>query len=134
GARLMGVRREGTTVGLSRAIVRARYRDGYDCELLLTPHEPTRFHLRLSPIAVLLEAGTRLRLDITSSDFPNFDRNHNTGRPFWSDDELVAATQTVLHDNQHPSRLRLPLSGDRDATARARRAFKPGSPTRRAGR
>ena len=97
-ARLIELRLDGTSVALSRAVVRARYREGYDRELLLETGEPVRFHMTLSPIAVLLGAGTRLRLDLTSSDFPNFDRNHNTGKPFWSDRELLTATQTVFHD------------------------------------
>ncbi len=46
-------------------------------------------------------------LDVASSDFPNFDRNHNTGADFWSDSELRVARQTVFHDRERPSRLLL---------------------------
>jgi uncharacterized protein len=121
--RLLELREDGSAIALARAVVRARYREGYEREVFLEPGEPTRFNLRLSPIGVLLQAGTRLRLDVTSSDFPNFDRNHNTGRAFWSDPELVTANQTVFHDESHSSRLILPLSGDRDEIARSRRAL-----------
>jgi predicted acyl esterase len=53
-----------------------------------------------------------LRLDVSSSDFPNFDRNHNTGRDFWSDSELRIANQVVFHDSERPSRLVLPIVED----------------------
>jgi putative CocE/NonD family hydrolase len=121
--RLIELRFDGTAVGLSRAIVRARYRQGYGREVLLEPGKPERFLMELSPIGVLLQSGTRLRLDITSSDFPNFDRNHNTGRPFWADSDLVTATQTVFHDDSRRSCLSLPLSGDRHKISRARQAM-----------
>ena len=51
----------------------------------------------------------RIRLDVSSSDFPNFDRNHNTGADFWSDTELRVAHQTVFHNAEYPSRLILPV-------------------------
>jgi uncharacterized protein len=63
----------------------------------------------LNPIAVLFRKGERIRLYVSSSDFPNFDRNHNTGRDYWSDAELRTARQTVFHDAAMPSRLILPV-------------------------
>ena len=62
-----------------------------------------------NPTGILLKPGQRLRLYISSSDFPNFDRNHNTGKPYWSDPELRPAQQTVFHDGERPSRLVLPV-------------------------
>ena len=121
--RLIECRTDGTAVSLARAVVRARYREGYDRESLLEPGEPVRLHLTLSPVAVQLRAGTRLQLDVTSSDFPNFDRNHNTGRPFWSDRELITATQTVFHDRSRASRVILPLAGDRHEISSSRKAL-----------
>ena len=55
------------------------------------------------------EPGSRIRLDISSSDFPNFDRNHNTGADYWSDPELRPARQTVFSDRQRPAYLTLPV-------------------------
>ena len=52
-------------------------------------------------------------LDVASSDFPNFDRNHNTGADFWSDSELRVARQTVFHDRERPSRLLLSVVSKR---------------------
>jgi predicted acyl esterase len=54
------------------------------------------------------ETTTRIRLHITSSDFPRWDRNPGTGAPTGTDTTLRAADQTVLHDRAHPSRVVLP--------------------------
>jgi predicted acyl esterase len=53
--------------------------------------------------------GHRIRVEISSSNFPQFDRNPNTGHPFGLDAELAPATQTVYHDAAHPSHVVLPL-------------------------
>ena len=108
-AKLVIVYEDGTAVNLTYGIVRARYRDGYDSPTLLEPGEPYEYTIRLNPVGVLIRPGQRLRLDISSSDFPNFDRNHNTGADFWSDAELRTARQTVFHDRERPSRLILPV-------------------------
>ena len=57
----------------------------------------------------LFRRGHRIRVEIASSNFPQFDRNPNTGRPFGEDADLVRATQTVYHDAQHPSHILLPI-------------------------
>jgi hypothetical protein len=102
-AKLLEARPGGDVNALSAGITRARYRRGFDTEALL------EFVIDLAPVAILMQRDSRLRLDVTSSDFPNFDRNHNTGRPFWSDPELRVARQTVLHDHDRPSRVVLPV-------------------------
>ena len=76
---------------------------------MLEPGVPTKYTIRLNPVGIEVQPGQRLRLDISSSDFPNFDRNHNTGRDFWSDRELRVARQTVFHEPAMPSRLLMPL-------------------------
>ena len=53
--------------------------------------------------------GHRIRLEVSSSSFPRFDRNPNTGHPFGEDDELRAAVQTVYHDARYPSHIVLPV-------------------------
>ena len=60
-------------------------------------------------MGILLKPGQRLRLYVSSSDFPNFDRNHNTGKPYWEDGELRVARQTVFHSAEMPSHLVLPV-------------------------
>ena len=107
-AKLVEVRPDGLTIGHSTGIFRTRYLDGYDNEVSLEPGEPYEIVIEMSPIGISFQPGSRIRLDISSSDFPNFDRNHNTGEPFWRDGELRTARQTIFHDRNRPSRLLLP--------------------------
>lgn len=58
-------------------------------------------------------AGHRIRLEISSSSFPRYDRNANSGLPFGEDRELYLARQTVCHDSSHPSRVVLPVISSR---------------------
>ena len=108
-ARLIEVGADGLAVNISQGIVRARYRDGYDREVTLDPGTPTELVIRPLAVGIRFRCGSRIRLDVTSSDFPTFDRNHNTGRPFHTDAELRVARQTIFHDAAHPSRLVLPV-------------------------
>jgi putative CocE/NonD family hydrolase len=78
-------------------------------EDLLQPGETTEFRIKLGPTACRFAKGHRIRLEITSSDFPNFDRNHNTGADDLHDPRLAIAHQTVHHSPELPSRLLLPV-------------------------
>lgn len=108
-AKLIDVHPNGLAVNLTYGIMRARYRNGYDDPSLIEPGRPYEYTIRLNPTGILLRRGHRIRLDVSSSDFPNFDRNHNTGSDFWSDTELRVAHQTVFHNSEYPSRLILPI-------------------------
>ena len=108
-AKLVDVWPDGTAVNLTYGILRAQYRDGFDTPKLLEPENPYELKISLNPTCVLFKRGHRIRLDVSSSDFPNFDRNHNTGNDFWSDTELRVARQTVFHDGERRSRLVLPV-------------------------
>jgi hypothetical protein len=108
-ARLCDVHPDGLVQPLTYGIVRARFRDGLDRPRLLTPGAVERYRIPLRPVAAALQPGHRLRLDVTSSDFPNFDRNHNTGADDFSDPTLVVARQTVYHCAAQPSALVLPV-------------------------
>ncbi len=90
-------------------IVRARYRDSESAPSLLTPDEPAEFVIGQMVTSNVFKKGHRIRLDVTSSRFPSFDRNPNTGDPFGTSDRMVAARQTVFHDAAHPSRVLLPI-------------------------
>jgi len=90
-------------------MVRARHRHSLDVEQLLTPGDVVDLRIRMGPTACRFEPGHRIRLEITSSDFPNHDRNHNTGKNDLADPELVVATNAVHHSAAHPSRLVLPV-------------------------
>ena len=108
-AKLVVVEPSGLAVNLTYGIMRARYRDGFDKEKLLDPDVTNKYVIHMNPVGIELQPGQRLRLDVSSSDFPNFDRNHNTGKDFWSDAELKVAKQTVFHNSEMPSRLLMPL-------------------------
>jgi putative CocE/NonD family hydrolase len=107
-AKIVEVRPDGLAIAVSTGIFRTRYLNGYDGDVRLEPGRPYELTISLSPVGIEFERGSRIRLDISSSDFPNFDRNHNTGDAFWRDAALRVARQTVLHDRDHPSRVELP--------------------------
>lgn len=108
-AKLIDVAPDGTNRDIASGMVRARYREGVDKPKLLTPGEVVEYRIRLRPTSNEFLPGHRIRLDITSSDFPNYDRNHNTAADQNADAELRAATQTVHHGGAHASRLVLPV-------------------------
>jgi predicted acyl esterase len=91
--------------------VRARYRESLTDPTPITPGEVYQYRIELGPLGVRISAGHRLRVDISSSDFPLWDRNLNTGNAFAAEglSAAVAATQVVLHDRVHPSRITLPI-------------------------
>ena len=109
-ARLVDEDPNGPAIEICYGMVRARHRDSYDSEQLLTPGQVTEFNIKLGPTACRFLKGHRIRLEITSSDFPNHDRNHNTGRNDLADTELAPAVQEVFHSGEHASRILLPLS------------------------
>jgi hypothetical protein len=108
-AKLSIVYEDGLAVNLTYGIMRSQYRNGYDNPTLLEADEICEYTIKLNPIGCLLKQGQKLRLSVSSSDFPNFDRNHNTGKEYWSDDELRNAQQTVFHSIERPSHLVLPI-------------------------
>lgn len=107
--RLIDVAPDGSTRDAAMGMIRARYRDGLDRPRLLPPGAVTEFRIRLKPTSNEFQRGHRIRLDVTSSDFPNHDRNHNTAADQNADAQLVVAEQTVHHGGNHRSRLILPV-------------------------
>lgn len=108
-ARLVDEDPGGPALEVCYGFVRARYRHGLQAEELLTPGQVTKLRLVMGPTAVRFAAGHRIRLEITSSDFPNFDRNHNTGGADLFEVTLQPARQAVHHSAAHPSSLILPV-------------------------
>ena len=106
---LVDVFPDGTARALSDGILRARYRGGKMAAILLKPGEPTEVTIDLGATANLFRAGHRIRLEVSSSNFPRFDRNPNTGGVFAEDRDVVTARQTIFHDDRYPSRLQLPV-------------------------
>jgi putative CocE/NonD family hydrolase len=108
-AKLVEVHADGTARAINDGILRARYRNSKTKPELLTPGQATEITIDLGATSNLFRAGHRIRLDVTSSNFPRFDRNPNTGGPFGEDGELRRADQQVFHDAARPSRLVLPV-------------------------
>jgi predicted acyl esterase len=100
---------DGYDLLLCDSIARCRFREGYDREVLLEPGVPVEVSLLLPPTSNLFAAGHRLRIDVSSSDFPRFDRNPNTGEPVGRHTHEVVAHQAVYADPEHPSRAVLPV-------------------------
>jgi len=90
-------------------VLRARYRESESSPLLLSPGKIHGFTIDLMYTSHVFKAGHRIRVSITSSYFPYIDRNPNTGHAFGEDSELIRATQTIYHDEKHPSRVILPI-------------------------
>ena len=88
---------------------RARYREGLDKEVFLTPNQPEEFRIPMGPAGHQIARGNRLRLSIFSSAFPQYDPNTNTGNPAATDTETQIAHQTIFHNKQRPSHLVLPI-------------------------
>jgi len=108
-AKLVVVHPDGTAVNLNNGIVRASYRDSLSAPSPIVPGQPYRYTIDIWPTSNLFHAGDRIRLEVSSSDFPQFDPNPNTGG--WLGDSTASrpAEQTVLHDAAHPSALLLPI-------------------------
>ena len=90
---------------------RARFRDGFDAERMMTPGDVYEVEIELPPISNLFVAGHRIRLDISSSNFPRFDVNPNTGEPLGRHTRFEKAQNTVYLDSSRPSQVLLPVVG-----------------------
>jgi len=98
-------------VNLTDGIIRARYKTPRTPAKLIEPDKVYEYTIDLWATSNVFKKGHRIRLEISSSNFPRFDRNPNTGNPIGSDklEEFKAATQTILHDSDHRSHVVLPI-------------------------
>jgi putative CocE/NonD family hydrolase len=96
-------------INLTDGILRARYRNSMEKAEPMVPGTVYRLRVELWSTANIFLKGHRLRVDIASSNFPRFDRNPNTGASPEAPGPAVSATNTILHDREHPSALLLPL-------------------------
>ncbi|WP_306357581.1 MULTISPECIES: CocE/NonD family hydrolase [unclassified Nocardia] len=96
-ARLSEVYPDGRSIAVVDGITRARYRDGLDREVPLEPGTPTRLRIDCGETAWRFRPGNQLRLTVTSSNFPRFDRNLNTGNTIGADAVGKIADQRVYH-------------------------------------
>jgi hypothetical protein len=108
-AKLVDVGPDGFAQNLTEGIVRARYRDSREKADLINPGQLYKFTIDLWSTSNVFRKGHSLRLEISSSNFPRFDRNLNTGEDPAFARNYVSATNTVYHDAEHPSALILPV-------------------------
>lgn len=111
-AKLVDVHPDGRAVNIADGIVRARFRDSLAAPSLLQRDRVTEYRIRVGSTANRFASGHRIRLEVSSSNFPAFDRNSNSGKPLIEAGpaDWVVATQTVFHDHRYPSRLTLPVA------------------------
>jgi hypothetical protein len=108
-AKLVDVHPSGFAMNVAEGILRARFRKGLDQMELLTPNRTYEFVIDMAGTANVFLPGHRIRVDITSSHFPQFDRNPNTGEDLGASDRVRIARQTVFHDSSRASHILLPV-------------------------
>lgn len=107
--KLIDVSPDGTAYNLDETIQRVRYREGYDKQVFMEPGEV--YEIEMSPLSTSnwFAPGHRIRVEVSSSNFPRFTRNLNTGGRIWDETEGVVAHNVIHHSRQHPSQIRLPI-------------------------
>ncbi len=109
-ARLTDVYPDGRSMNITEGVIRARFREGvWGPPKLMHPGTVYEFTIDLDVTSNVFLAGHRLRLDITSSNFPLWDRNLNTGGDPATETTWQVARQTIHHSARYPSRVRLPV-------------------------
>ena len=107
--KLVDVSPSGYAMNLCDGILRARYRESRTDPTLLTAGQVYRYEIEVGVTGNVFKRGHAVRLEISSSNFPRFDRNPNTGHAFGKDAELRVARQTVEHSRSRPSHVVLPI-------------------------
>ena len=100
---------EGYALNLTDGILRVKFRNSWERTELMEPGEVYQIELGLLPISNLFAKGHRIRLDISSSNFPRFDVNGNTGENPGTSSVRITALNTVYHDETRPSQVLLPV-------------------------
>jgi len=108
--KLVDVAPDGTAINLTEGILRARFRESTTgAAKPITPGQIYEYKIDLWSTSNVFLKGHRIRLEVSSSNFPRFDRNLNTRKDAATSTEMVKATNTIYHDAQHPSALILPV-------------------------
>ena len=108
-AKLVDVAPNGYARNLTDGIIRARYRNPSEPASFLLPDEIYEYTIDLWATSNLFKKGHRIRVEISSSNFPRFDRNTNTGEQIGSDTDFVSALQSIYHTSERPSHITLPI-------------------------
>lgn len=109
-AKLVLVDQEGVAMNMADGIIRARYRHGRAADHLLVPNQVYEYRIDLGTTAFIIPAGARIRLEISSSNFPKYDRNSNTEIDAFEATNLRPAQQTIYFGPSTPTRLQLPFT------------------------
>ena len=128
-AKLIDVQPTGELMLVADGVIRARYRDSMATPELMEPGEVYSITFDIGNIDYLFEAGHSIRLDISSSNFPKYDRNLNTGGELYKESTWVVAENTIYHDVDNPSYIMLPVVPDWEVTE-----LLPSSANNQAGR
>ena len=108
--RLIDVYPDGTAYNLTEGIIRARFRESiWEPPRLLEPGKIYEYTINLHATSNVFVRGHRIRVHVTSSNFPMWDRNPNTGHEQGVDAEIEVAEQTIYHSREHPSHILLPV-------------------------
>ncbi len=107
--KLLDVYPDGSAYNLDESIQRVRWRDGWDNPVFMKPGKV--YKVDISPLVTsnAFAAGHSIRIEISSSNFPRFERNLNTGGNNFDESEGVLATNTIHHSSKHPSHIILPI-------------------------
>jgi putative CocE/NonD family hydrolase len=109
-AKLVDVHSDGYAQNILDRLVRARYRRGSKFPpSFIEPGKAYEYSIELGNTSTVFKAGHRIRLEISSSNFPHYVRNQNTREDVGSSTRMQTAQQTILHDDDHPSHLALPV-------------------------
>ena len=108
-AKLVDVAPDGLALNLTEGILRARYRESTTTAKAIVPGTIYRYKVDLWSTSNVFLKGHKIRVEVSSSNFPRFDRNLNTGKDAATDATIVKATNTIFHDGDHPSALILPV-------------------------
>jgi putative CocE/NonD family hydrolase len=110
--KLVDVYPDDTAMPISEGILRAKFREGLDKIRLLTPNQVYEYTIELTATANVFKPGHRIRVDITSSNFPQFDRNPNTGEALGNSATIRVAQQSIHHGGSRLSHIQLPVVQD----------------------
>lgn len=109
-AKLCDVYPSGKSMLITDGIIQARHQNSLEKEEFLVPNEPTEFCIDLWSTAIAFAPGHQIRVSISSSNYPRFEVNPNTGKSFGDFSEMRIARQTIYHDRLHPSAILLPVT------------------------
>lgn len=109
--KLIDVYPDGKAYNLDETIQRVRYRDGYDKEVFMNKGEVYKIDLTPMSTSNYFDKGHRIRIEISSSNFPRFDRNLNTGGKNYDESKPVVAHNSIHHSAKYPSVIKLPVVG-----------------------